>query len=223
MKAKKIVGLMACAAACASFSSFAATTDWFGATPSGTATNLVGATATGTFTVENSKFNIDNDEDTALKLTPGSAPGTSDGIVIISATAELTPNSTNDFGVIDGAKAGFAVGVDDQDVTNYYGYASGMWTKLTGAVPTSAETSFRLVLDYRTGKKTVKFFVGDTQLSSGTSFSIGEASGLASVDAFGTGSISLLDADCEVAEVSYGGIQYGSVASQASPSSRMRY
>lgn len=212
MKAKKIVGMMACAAACASFSSFAATTDWFGATPSGTATNLVGATATGTFTVENSKFNIDNDEDTALKLTPGSAPATSDGIVIISATAELTPSSTNDLGEVAGAKAGFAVGVDDKNVTNYYGYANGTWTKLTGVNPTSAETSFKLVLDYRTGKKTVKFFVGDTQLSSGTTFSIGEVSALTSVDAFGTGSISLLDADCEVAEVSYGGIQYGSVA-----------
>ena len=213
MKAKKIVGLMACAAACVSFSSFAATDDWFGATPSGTETNLVGATATGTFTVENGKFNIDNDEDTALKLTPtGSAPATSDGIVIISATAELTPNSTNDLGEVTGARAGFAVGFDDQNETNYYGYANGTWTKLTGVNPTSAETSFKLVLDYRAGKKTVKFYVGDTQLSSGTSFSIGDASGLASVDAFGTGSISLLDADCEVAEVSYGGIQYGSVA-----------
>lgn len=213
MKAKKIVGMMACAAACASFSSFAATDDWFGATPSGTETNLVGATATGTFTVENGKFNIDNDEDTALKLTPtGSAPETSDGIVIISATAELTPNSTNDLGEVTGAKAGFAVGVDDQNVTNYYGYANGTWTKLTGVNPTSAETSFKLVLDYRTGKKTVKFFVGDTQLSSGTTFSIGNVSALTSVDAFGSGSISSIDAECEVAKVAYGDIEYGSVA-----------
>lgn len=213
MKAKKIVGMMACAAACASFSSFAATDDWFCATPSGTETNLVGATATGTFTVENGKFNIDNDEDTALKLTPtGSAPETSDGIVIISATAELTPNSTNDLGEVTGAKAGFAVGVDDQNVTNYYGYANGTWTKLTGVNPTSAETSFKLVLDYRTGKKTVKFFVGDTQLSSGTTFSIGAVSALTSVDAFGSGSISSIDAECEVAKVAYGDIEYGSVA-----------
>jgi len=213
MKVQKIVGMMACAAACASFSSFAATDDWFGATPSGTETNLVGATATGTFTVENGKFNIDNDEDTALKLTPtDSAPETSDGIVIISATAELTPNSTNDLGEVTGAKAGFAVGVDDQNATNYYGYANGTWTKLTGVNPTSAETSFKLVLDYRAGKKTVKFFVGDTQLSSGTTFSIGNVSALTSVDAFGSGSISSIDAECEVAKVAYGDIKYGSVA-----------
>lgn len=222
MKAKKIVGLMACAAACASFSSFAATTDWFAATPSGTETNLVGATATGTFTVENGKFNVDNGEDTALKFTPtGSEPVTSDGIVVISATAELTPNSTNDFDTIIGAKAGFAVGVDDHDVTNYYGYANGAWTKLTGAEPTSPETSFKLVIDYRAGKKTVKFFVGDTQLSSGTSFSIGDASALTSVDAFGTGSISSIDADCEVAEVAIGDVKYGSVADALADSGTM--
>jgi len=222
MKVQKIVGMMACAAACASFSSFAATTDWFAATPSGTETNLVGATATGTFTVENGKFTIDNGEDTALKFTPtGSEPVTSDGIVVISATAELTPNSTNDFDTITGAKAGFAVGVDDHDVTNYYGYANGAWTKLTGAEPTSPETSFKLVIDYRTGKKTVKFFVGDTQLSSETSFSIGDASALTSVDAFGTGSISSIDADCEVAEVAIGDVKYGSVADALADSGTM--
>ena len=219
MKAEKVLGIVACAFACASSSVFAnTTTNWFDVGVSaGVISFSSNVTTNGTnvagVTVEDGKIKIDNEKDTALSLVASSEPETSDGIVIITATAELTPNLTNDLFTTDvgSAKAGFAVGYDDEGNTNYYGYANGRWTNL-GGTPTSAETTFKIELDYRTGKKTVKFFVDDTQLSPGTSFSLGDASELASVDAFGTGSISLVNAKCEVAEVSYDGIQYGSVA-----------
>ena len=219
MKAEKVLGIVACAVACASSSVFAnTTTNWFDVGVSaGVISFSSNVTTNGTnvagVTVEDGKIKIDNEKDTALSLVASSEPETSDGIVIITATAELTPNLTNDLFTADVglAKAGFAVGYDDEGNTNYYGYANGGWTNL-GGTPTSAETTFKIELDYRTGKKTVKFFVDDTQLSPGTSFSLGDASELASVDAFGTGSISLVNAKCEVAEVSYDCIRYGSVA-----------
>lgn len=90
------------------------------------------------------------------------------------------------------------------------------WVKLSGTVPQgeNASTTFGIVLDYRTGKQTVKFFLGDAQLSSTTTneWDISSATGLDSIAAYGSGSLSALSATCEKAVVAIGDVKYGSVA-----------
>ena len=114
MKAEKVIGIAACAFACVTSSAFANTTNgWFGVTAD-TAIRASNCETNGAaVTIENSKIKID---DTTLVITNFVNAPTSDGIVKISATASLTPNSTNDLyssDALGSAKAGFAVGVDD--------------------------------------------------------------------------------------------------------------
>jgi len=223
MKVRKMFGLTVCAAvSVVAFNAMAnTTTNWFGASVSGSALTLTAVTTNGVdVTVADGKITLDNDSSSPLVFTPSvSAPATSDGVVKISASAVLTPSSTNSFAVTEGAKAGFAVGVDDSNNTNYYGFANGAWTKLAGSNPPAegVETSFGLVMDYRTGKRNVQFYVGDTLLSAAvggaTSFPIASGTdNLVAIDAFGSGSISSISSGCEVAVASYGDVKYGSVA-----------
>ena len=234
------MGMIACAGACAvSVNVLATDLPWFDgkggtagsetfATPKNASWN---ATLPAGVTLSASAVTLDNDSTSPLLLTPtaNTEPALSDGVVTISATAVLTPSAVSDLVAIDDAKAGFAIGNDGENKA-YYGYASGEgtsgeWIKLVGAeLPATDETAtqFKIVLDYRTGKKkNVKFFVGETQLyensSNKTAFSIAEgATGLSDVAAYGSGSITALAASCEkaVAAVDTNGtiVKYGSVA-----------
>ena len=216
MKAKKLMGMIACAGACVSLSAFGNTTNgWFGVTVDSDITRINCETNGAAVSIESNKIVLDNEKDTALTITPAvNAPTNSnDGVFVIKATALLTPSSTNDFDVTTNAKAGFAVGVDDQNATNYYGYANGVWNKLTDAdvVAEGSETTFKLILNYRDFK--VDFYAGDDAathlgqfvLASGTTAPLG-------IDAFGAGSITSITGEYEVAVAAYDGKKYGSIA-----------
>lgn len=231
MKLKTILGVIACAGACASFSAFAnTTTNWFEVVASSkTATGVTITTNNAPVLIQDlvgdgTKIALDNDEETPLVFLPGSVPATSDGLVTITATAELTPSSTNDLVEITGAKAGFAVGIDENNVSNFFGYANGAWIKLTSGNPdvnpdtvkVDGETTFSIVLDYRTNK--VKYYLGEcatllTAAEGGASeFTFGTGSlSLTSVDAWGTGSIASVGTVCEVAVAEVAGKRYGSM------------
>lgn len=235
MKARTILGLIACASACATFSAFGSRVDtMFGVGPYGTEinTNNCTVTANGAEVVGN-KIVIDNDANSPLIVKDIKKYPNTYGIAAIRGSAVLIPSSTNDFETTTGAKAGFAVGIDDQGNTNFYGYTDSLyaadnwgWVKLSGAVPTSGEsTAFAILLDYRT--KQVSFYkLGDNiyaPISSGTLLSKAgtdpavtqfQFSGIAAedlaqgkmvngVDAFGSGSIDMLFGDYEVAVAAY--------------------
>lgn len=222
MKAKTLMGMIACAGACVSLSAFGNTNgDWFSASASGTDASLSGVAASGIYTVEGSKFKVDNDSESALVFTPDAsitATNMSDGVVTIVATAELTPSSASDLSAVTGAKVGLAVGVDS-DITNYYAYAAAGWKTLSATgvtVPDSGDTSFKIILDYRTRR--AQFYIGstlmtydDTTPTTAPAFAAGTDS-VVDIQAYGSGSITSIDADYEVAVAAYNGTKYGSVA-----------
>ena len=240
MKAKTLMGMIACAGACVSISAFGNTNlAWFDGNVSTTTASAIStptsAAWTGTegVTPAAGVIQIDNDSASPLVLTPnsGTEPTLSDGVVTVAATAVLTPTDASALEAITDAKAGFAAGIWDDNgttKTNYYGYAAGVgtsgeWVKLAAdgvAVPDTegASTTFKLVLDYRAGEKTVKFFVGETLLakaddSTVTSFSIGSgATAFQNVAAYGSGSITALAGLCEKAVCAVGEKKYGSGA-----------
>ena len=206
MKAKTLMGMIACASACVSLSAFANTTNgWFGVTvenneiaPSNCATNGVEVTIDA-----NNKIVLDNDSDSPFVVTNFASAATSDNIVKITATALLTPNATNDLSesVSEGAKAGFAVGIDDNNATNFYGYANGEWHQLSGQDDNydwDSDTTFSMILNYR--DKVVSFYVGDVLLNSADSLALAStATGLNAIDAYGSGSITSITGSYEVA------------------------
>ena len=219
MKAKKLMGMIACAGACVSLSAFANTTNgWFGVTvennaiaPSNCATNGVEVTIDA-----NNKIVLDNDLDSPFVVTNFASAATSDNIVKITATALLTPNATNDLSesVSEGAKAGFAVGIDDNNATNFYGYANGEWHQLSGLADNydwDSDTTFSMILNYR--DKVVSFYVGDVLLNSADSLELAStATGLNAIDAYGSGSITSITGAYEVAVAAYNNNKYGSIA-----------
>lgn len=213
MKAKKLMGMIACAGACVSLSAFANTTEtWFGVTPTGSDIGVFGGTTNGVaVTVAEGVITLDNDLDSALTISPTVAsPALNDGLVTITSSAALTPSDVSDLTLVPGAQAGFAVAVDS-DVTNFYGYASASkngepaWNKLSGTVPAEGTaTSFSIVLDYRTS--TVQFYKGDVLLSGTTngvettSFAISNNFvNLNNIAAYGSGSINSITSLYEVA------------------------
>ena len=221
MKAKTMLGLIACAGACVSLSAFAnTTTNWFAVAASGTDATLTNVSTNKGVEVAESKFAINTELDEPLVFTPdASFAGTnrSDGVVTIAASVALTPSSVSDFAP-SSAKVGIAVGVDGA-ATNYYGYAGAGWKVLTGeavSVPDSGDTSFKLVLDYR--NHTAQFYVGETLMTyndttptNAPAFGTGTDT-LLYVAASGSGSISTIDTDFEIAVAEYNNIKYGSVA-----------
>ncbi len=215
MKAEKVLGFAVCAFACTMGSAFANETNgWFGVTAD-TAINTYNCSTSGVATVSDSKIVLDNDMSSPFVVSNFTAASTSDGIVKLTATARLTPSSTNDFTEVSAdAKAGFAVGIDGYNNTNFYGYANGAWHKLTGTVAGVGEdTTFSLLLNYRDGK--VSFFQGDGILldeSSTTEFDLEGADALNGINAYGNGSITSITGGYEVAVAAYGGKKYGSVA-----------
>lgn len=227
MKAKKLMGVIACAGACVSLSSFANTTNaWFAASASGSTPSLNNVAVSGDYTVADSKFTIDNSIDNRLVFTPDASfasTNMSDGVVSITATAVLTPSDESDLTTegLTSAKAGLAVGVSNSGAdTNFYGFAGAAnaqsWTKLTGTPPSDGlATTFTIILDYRTHK--VQFLVDGAVLSAATggatSFDFADGTdSLVSIDAFGSGSISTINSGYEVAVVAYNSNKYGSVA-----------
>lgn len=227
MKAKKLMGVIACAGACVSLSALANTTNgWFGVSVN-TDIETANCTTNGAAVqVDDSKIILDNDLESALTITPESGTAAlSDGLVTITSTALLTPSDASELGAITGgAQAGFAVAVDGNE-TNFYGYASAGgeggapdWIKFTtGPANPEADTTFTIAINYR--DKKVSFYNGTTLLTNGESseFSISnEFVNLSNVAAYGSGSISSVTSQYEVAVaalVSSGGAttnKYGS-------------
>ena len=223
MKAEKVLGIVACAIVCASSSVFAnTTTNWFGVTASPTIEATDVTIKTNDVIVANigdivSGSEITLDGDTTLTFTPiVTDPARSDNLVTIESSAVLTPNAVSDLppeGELNNAQVGFAVAYEG-DVTNYYCYANGAWGAGAGtpADPTQSIT-FKITLDYRTNK--AKFEVGNVVVSNDVTFA---GSRLNSVAALGSGSLTKVDADYEIAVaavVTDGGAttnRYGSVA-----------
>ena len=208
MKAKTMLGLIACASACVSLSAFGNETNgWFGVkVENAEIVHHNCATNGAAVTIDGSAIKL---EDASLGIDSFAAAPTSDGIVKISATALLTPSSTSDFDVSGSPKAGFAVGIDGQNETNFYGYASNSWHKLTGVTPGAGETSFSMILNYR--DKVVSFYVDDVLLTSEGTLTL-DADSLASISASGSGSITSVTGAYEVAVAAYGDKKYGSIA-----------
>lgn len=223
MKAKTMLGLIACASACVSLSAFGNTNDdWFAVSVLDSTATLTHVSTNMGVEVAGSKLLINTDSE-SLVFTPDplfAGTNRSDGVVTIAASVALTPSSLSDFeATIPNAKVGIAVGIND-DVTNYYGYASAGWKVLTGenvSVPApGGDTSFALVLDYRT--HVAQFYVdetlmtyGDTTPTNAPAFAPGTDT-LLNIAASGSGSITSIDTDFEVAVVDVGGTKYGSVA-----------
>ena len=217
MKAKKLMGMIACAGACVSLSALANTnTNWFDVAVSNGDLVLTDVATNGVaVTIEESKIKLDGDD--PLSFTPAADKDVlSDGLVTICAKAELTPSSVSEFASPSDAKTGFAVGIDGSGNTNYYGFANGAWTNLTGSVnpPATGDTEFKLVVDYRVPN--VKFFVKSNdeyvQIGEKEGYAIATASNLTRIEASGSGSLSLVDADYEIAVAQYGETKYGSIA-----------
>ena len=218
MKAKTLMGMIACAGACVSLSAFGNTTNgWFGVTVGTGITPVNCATNGVAVTVANNKIVLDNDKSSPLTITPNASfEGTNrnDGVYVIQATAALTPCSKSDLdsNITEGAKAGFAVGIDN-NVTNYYGYASEGWKPYNGVsvVAEGNDTTFKIVLNYR--DRTVQFYAGpDAATYLGKATFAGSTSAPIGIDAFGSGSISSITSGYEVAVAEYNNIKYGSVA-----------
>ena len=206
MKAKTMLGLIACASACVSLSAFGNETNgWFGVkVENAEIVHPNCATNGAAVTIDGSAIKL---EDASLVIDHFAEAPTSDGIVKISATALLTPSSTSDFVVSGSPKAGFAVGIDGQNETNFYGYASNSWHKLTGATPGAGDTSFSMILNYR--DKVVSFYVDDVLLTSEDPLIL-DADSLAAINASGSGSITSVTGAYEVAVAAYDGKKYGS-------------
>ena len=229
MKAKKLMRVIACAGACVSLSALANTTNgWFGVSVNDTTVNAGTCTVTTnsvpvTSTETAGKIVLDNDIESALTIAPAAETAAlSDGLVTITSTAVLTPSDASELGAVTGgAHAGFAVAVAGNE-TNFYGYASAggtggepTWVKFsTGPANPEEATTFTIALNYR--DKKVSFYNGATLLTNGTSseFSISnEFVNLANVAAYGSGSISSVTSQYEVAVAAVqGGSKYGSAA-----------
>jgi hypothetical protein len=192
MKAKTIVGLMACAVLVPAFADTTpidnnkpTTNDWFSTSVPGSTIYASGAAwATGVSvtppTVDATAHVLVIDADTTkpATLTPTVVDADkkgSLGVVTIASKAYLAPSAIADLPqatALGAAQVGFAVAtetVSETTTTNFYAYTktstSGVWTKLKGANPPSTETDteFTIVLNYNTSK--VAFMVGSTTLS----------------------------------------------------------
>lgn len=213
MNSKNILKAIACAGALAvAGNSLGDSADWFDGSVA--ATNNATFNAPAGVTIESGKFVLENDASSALVLTPSAALGTdSDGVVVINATAVLTPCSADSLPDVSDAKAGFAVG-DDNGTLKYYAYNGSTWTNLTGATPPAAvndvyePTIFTITMNYRDG--TASFKVGNTPLTPSVSLPA-NTTALASVDAFGSGSLASIDANYEIAAYEYDGKKYASI------------
>lgn len=185
MKAKTIVGLMACAVLVPAFADTTpidnnkpTTNDWFSTKVESSAVSVTNATwgATSTPTVESgaSVMVIDADVNSPATLTPTVADADTKGslgVVTIASKAYLAPSAKADLpdaAALGAAQVGFAVATESE-TTNFYAYTktstSGVWTKLKDATPPSDEsdTEFTIVLNYNTSN--VTFMVGSTTLS----------------------------------------------------------
>lgn len=218
MKAEKVLGIAACAVACVTSSAFAnSTTNWFGVTASPVAATDVtiktnNVTVAIADIVAESKITLDGDTELTFAPTDGN-PARSDNLVTIESTAVLTPNAFADLppsSELTGAQVGFAVAYNG-DVTNYYYYAyandAGAWTAGAGTPPANAEVTFKITLDYRTKK--AKFEVGNVLVADNVTFT---GDKLNTVAALGSGSLTGVSADYEIAVAAYDGTKYGSVA-----------
>ncbi len=185
MKAKTIVGLMACAVLAPAFADIdnnkPTTNDWFSTSvPDSTIVASGAAWATGDAvtppTVDSTAHVMVIDADTTkpATLTPTVVDADTKGslgVVTIASRAYLAPSAVADLPsatALGSAQVGFAVATESE-TASFYAYTktsdSGVWTKLEGATPPSTETDteFTIVLNYNTSK--VTFMVGSTTLS----------------------------------------------------------
>lgn len=211
------MGMIACAGACVSLSAFGnTTTNWFSVAASdGQLTSTDAVVSGGGYNVAGSKITIDNDYSTAFVVTTNTASPLNDNLVTITSTAVLTPSAAEDLPAADEiseAKVGFAVAYNGA-ATNYYYYtvANAEWRSSGVAVTDpEGEKTFTITLDYRT--RTMSIVVGDsTEVVRDAEFS-NETTSFDSVAAFGSGTISSIVGEYEVAVAAYGGTKYGSIA-----------
>lgn len=247
MKAKTIVGLMACAVLVPAFADIdnnkPTTNDWFSTSvpestivASGAAWATEGSVTPPTVDATARVMVIDADTAKPATLTPTTTDSktaadlASDGLVSITSVAYLAPSATNDLPTAEalaGAQVGFAVAVNGESVTNYYGYVrtgenAGNWFALTGATPPVGEgnTTFTIVLDYRSTDKKVSFVVDSTTDSttladgnSATAFTFVPVNAkLSDVAAIGSGTITSIDAKYEKAVAAVNDVRYGTIA-----------
>lgn len=241
MKVKTIVGLMACAVLVPAFADIdnnkPTTNDWFSTEVKNNAISVTGAAwgQNSAPTVESGAMVIDADVGAPATLTPTTTDSktaadlASDGLVSITSVAYLAPSATNDLPTAEaltGAQVGFAVAVNGESVTNYYGYVrtgenAGNWFALTGATPPAGEgnTTFTIVLDYRSTDKKVSFVVNSTTLADGnsaTAFTFVPVNAnnakLSNVAAIGSGTITSIDAKFENAVAVVDNVRYGTIA-----------
>ncbi len=194
MKAKTIVGLMACAVLVPAFADTinnnnpnnnASSTEWFSTSASATK----GATWSSEPTVESAKLVIDADVGTPATLTPTDAAAdenASDGLVTITSKAYLAPSAKADLptaAVLNNAQVGFAVATESE-TTSFYAYVrkasttvndktvqNGEWIALTGVNPPAneADTEFKIDIDYQNKKVSFSVKVNDAYVAlSGT-------------------------------------------------------
>ncbi len=138
MKAKTIVGLMACAVLAPAFADTTpidnnnpTSTDWFGAKVESSSLTTSGASWSAVPQVAEGAMVIDADASTPVTLTPTkdsnnktAADLGSDGLVTIAAKAYLAPSAKADLPdatVLGAAQVGFAVATEN-DATSYYAY-----------------------------------------------------------------------------------------------------
>lgn len=190
MKAKTIVGLMACAVLAPAFADTInnnnpTVEDWFS---SGVASETISTSnaswgqSAPSLNTAKTAIEIDADVASPATLTPNSdavttASKKSDGLVTITSKAYLAPSAKADLpgaSALGNAQVGFAVAtetINDVATTSFYAYTKtsdgGVWTRLSASgVSPSAEvedTDFTIVLDYRTSK--VTFSVGATPVT----------------------------------------------------------
>lgn len=219
MKAKTIVGLMACAVLAPAFADTTpidnnkpTTNDWFSTSAPASEIVVSGATwATGNSvtppTVDTTAHVLVIDADTAkpATLTPTIADADTKGslgVVTIASRAYLAPSAIADLPqatALGAAQVGFAVATEtgsETTTTNFYAYTkisdSGVWTKLAGVPPptTETDTEFTIVLNYNTSK--VTFMVGSTPLT------VAEASAAGAV---GATELNFTPADAMISDV----------------------
>lgn len=191
MKAKTIVGLMACAVLAPAFADNNApgTNDWFSTSASGSTISSTGATWASNESApsaESGKLVIDADTSTPATLAPTAADADTNGsvgLVTITSTAYLAPSALADLpaaSALGNAQVGFAVATvtaaNENTTSSFYGYVrktpttsgnetvqDGEWIALSGATPPSTETDteFKIDLDYVNNKVSFSVKVGN--------------------------------------------------------------
>lgn len=213
MKAKKILGLIACAGACASFSAFATTTYSVVNEFSGTATTTNNATWNKTgdnwptgVTVESGKLVLDNDASSQLTLKPDTAAAGATEIVLAAKFVAFGSVSDLPSGTeMADVQVGMAVVTNTtSNLLDYYGYfnngTEAAWTALSGANATETEEkTVKITINYGSSKAVTFAVQGandtwTTLASSGTQVAAASATSVTNISCYGAGELASINA-----------------------------